>query len=165
MSNQMLKPAVFLDRDGVINHDPGDYTGSLKEFKILPGVIETLKKWSDQGYSIIVITNQGGLAKKRYSLKDFQKIDAYMASSFKKAGVNYLETYYCPHHNEISKCLCRKPLPGMLEKASARHHIDKLKSVMIGDKWRDVEAAEAAGIRGIKIEVNQDLRTIKEFNS
>lgn len=164
MSRQMLRPAIFLDRDGVINHDPGDYTTSLKEFTILPGVVETLKKWSDQGYAIIVITNQGGLAKKRYTLKDFQKMDKYMSSTFERAGINFLETYYCPHHDEISKCLCRKPLPGMIEKATARHHIDKKKSVMIGDTWRDVEAAEAAGVRGIKINSNQDLRTLKEIS-
>lgn len=164
MSIQVLKPAIFLDRDGVINHDPGDYTTSLKEFTILPGVIETLKKWSDDGYAIIVITNQGGLAKKRYTLKDFKKIDEYMTSTFTEAGIDFLETYYCPHHDEISKCLCRKPHPGMIEKAAARHHIDKNKSVMIGDKWRDVEAAEAAGVRGVKIDVNQDLRTLTAFS-
>lgn len=163
MTNPVLKPAIFLDRDGVINHDPGDYTASLKEFTILPGVIETLKKWSDAGYAIIVITNQGGIAKKRYTLKDFMEIDSFMASTFLDAGVNYLDTYFCPHHDAVSNCLCRKPHSGMIEKATVRHHIDKTKSVMIGDKWRDIEAGEGAGVRGIKIDVNQDLRTMKAF--
>lgn len=152
--------AVFLDRDGVINHDPGDYTTSIAEFKILPGVVESLKKWSDAGYAIIVITNQGGIAKERYSLKDFLEIDAYMASTFREAGIHYLETYYCPHHDAVSQCLCRKPHPGMVEKALVRHKINPAASFMIGDKWRDIEAAEAAGVRGIKVDVNQDLRTV-----
>jgi|SRR5690554_856752 len=160
MSETSLRPAVFLDRDGVINHDPGDYTTSVEEFTILPGVIETLQKWTKQGYCIIVITNQGGIARDRYSLADFHKIDKYMAAEFHKAGVDYIETYFCPHHDLISHCLCRKPHPGMIEKAIHRHSIDPKRSVMIGDKWRDVESGEAAGVRGIKIEVNQGLKEI-----
>lgn len=160
MSNRNPKPAIFLDRDGVINHDPGDYTTCLTEFVILPGVLQALKQWSDEGYAIVVITNQGGVAKARYTLDDFLEMDAYMTTTFNEAGIDFIETYYCPHHDAISQCLCRKPQPGMIEKAIARHRIDPSQSVMIGDKWRDVEAAEAAGVRGIKIDVNQDLRTL-----
>lgn len=160
MSKAELKPVVFLDRDGVINHDPGDYTKHISEFTILPGVVETLQKWTKEGYSIIVITNQGGLAKKKYTLADFYGIDKYMSETFLSNGIAYLDTYFCPHHDAISNCLCRKPHGGMVEKAVHRHKVDTEKSVMIGDKWRDVEASEAAGVRGIKIDVNQDLRTV-----
>ncbi len=160
MSNLEAKKAILLDRDGVINHDPGDYTTHISEFTILPGVIPTLKKWTDDGYVIVVITNQGGVAKGRYTLDDFYEIDAYMRKEFLEAGVAYLDTYFCPHHDAISHCLCRKPGSGMVEKAIARHRIDPNNAVMIGDKWRDLEAAEKAGVRGIKIDVNQDLRTI-----
>lgn len=155
-----MKKAIFLDRDGVINHDPGDYTTSITEFTILPDVISTLIRWSEQGYVIVVITNQGGIAKERYTLDDFYEIDDYMKSKFLEAGVNYLETYFCPHHDAISHCLCRKPHSGMVEKAVAKHGIDPNQSVMIGDKWRDLEAAEGAGVKGIKIDVNQSLTTI-----
>jgi D-glycero-D-manno-heptose 1,7-bisphosphate phosphatase len=150
--------AVFLDRDGVINHDPGDYTTSLTEFVILPTVIETLVEWSNKGYAIIVITNQGGIAKGLYTFEDFYEIDAYMRSKFIDAGVNYLETYFCPHHDAVSHCLCRKPHSGMIEKAIARFGVDAEQSVMIGDKWRDLEAAEGAGVKGIKIDTNQPLK-------
>jgi D-glycero-D-manno-heptose 1,7-bisphosphate phosphatase len=155
----MIK-AIFLDRDGVINHDPGDYTTSITEFTILPDVISTLKDWTDQGYSIVVITNQGGIAKERYTFSDFYEIDEYMKTKFLDAGVAYLDTYFCPHHDAISHCLCRKPHSGMIEKAIARHNINPDQSVMIGDKWRDLEAAEGAGVRGIKIDVNQSLREV-----
>jgi D-glycero-D-manno-heptose 1,7-bisphosphate phosphatase len=155
-----MKKAIFLDRDGVINHDPGDYTTSITEFTILPDVIPTLIRWSKQGYVIVVITNQGGIAKERYTLEDFYEIDYYMKSKFLQAGVNYLETYFCPHHDAISHCLCRKPHSGMIEKAVAKLGIDPNQSVMIGDKWRDLEAAEGAGVKGIKIDVNQSLTTI-----
>lgn len=152
--------AVFLDRDGVINHDPGDYTASLSEFTILPGVVETLVLLTELGYSVVVITNQGGIAKGRYGLEAFYEIDAYMRMEFKKADVRFLETYFCPHHDVVSKCLCRKPGSGMIEKAVARHNIDPEASFMVGDKMRDLEAAAGAGVRGVKIDVNQDLRTV-----
>ncbi len=155
-----MKKAVFLDRDGVVNHDPGDYTTSLSEFVILPDVIETLAKWSNDGYCIIVITNQGGIAKERYTLEDFYEINDYMREKFVDGGVNFVDTFFCPHHDAIGHCLCRKPNSGMVEKAIAMYNIDPEQSVMIGDKWRDLEAAEAAGVRGIKIDVNQSLKTV-----
>lgn len=154
-------PVIFLDRDGVVNHDPGDYTKHLSEFTILPGVVEQLKSWTSEGYSIVVITNQGGIAKKKYSISDFYEIDAFMSKTFLDNGIAYLDTYFCTHHDAIGKCLCRKPLSGMIEKAIHCHNVDAAKSVMIGDKMRDVECAENAGVRGIKIDVNQDLRTIQ----
>lgn len=160
MSKTNLRPAIFLDRDGVINHDPGDYTTCIQEFTILPGVIETLQKWTNQGFCIIVITNQGGIAKERYTYSDFEEINNYMAGEFTKARIDFIETYFCPHHDAISHCLCRKPHSGMIEKAIHRHGIDPDKSVMIGDKYRDIEAGEGAGVRGIKIDVNQNLATV-----
>ncbi|MGB6035014.1 MAG: HAD-IIIA family hydrolase, partial [Cryomorphaceae bacterium] len=141
-------------------HDPGDYTTSITEFTILPDVIPTLQEWSSKGFVIIVITNQGGIAKERYTLEDFYEIDDYMKSKFLESNIKYLETYFCPHHDAISHCLCRKPHSGMIEKAVAKHGIDPGNSVMIGDKWRDLEAAEGAGVKGIKIDVNQSLKTI-----
>ena len=160
MNKTNLRAAVFLDRDGVINHDPGDYTTCIQEFTILPGVIDTLKKWTGLGYCIIVITNQGGIARQRYTYADFEEINDYMTDKFKQAGIDFIETYFCPHHDAISHCLCRKPHSGMIEKAIHRHGIDPKKSVMIGDKYRDIEAGEGAGVRGIKIDVNQNLASI-----
>src|SRR6056297_793332 len=94
-----LKKAIFLDRDGVINHDPGDYTRSIGEFTSLPGVLKFLKSRTDEGYVVIVITNQGGIAKGEYGFKEFYEIDSYMANVFLDAGINYIETYFCPHHD------------------------------------------------------------------
>lgn len=158
--SQAKRKVVFLDRDGVINHDPGDYTKSLSEFRILPGVIDFLKHASGKGYSIIVITNQGGIAKRKYSLTDFYEINAHMKSVFIKSEINYLETFFCPHHDVVSNCLCRKPKSGMIEKAIALYNVDPESSLMIGDKWRDLDAAHVPGVFGVKTDVNQDLRTI-----
>jgi len=159
MSHQGRK-VLFLDRDGVINHDPGDYTKSLGEFTILPGVIEFLKNASSKGYEVIVITNQGGIAKEKYNLENFYEINDYMKSQFVVEGINYLDTFFCPHHDVITNCLCRKPKSGMIEKAIARYEVNTSESVMVGDKWRDLDAAHGPGVSGVKVDVNQDLRTV-----
>ena len=159
--SRINRKVVFLDRDGVINHDPGDYTTSLNEFKILSGVIDFLKNATSSGYAIIVITNQGGIAKNKYGFEDFYEINDYMKAQFLTAGINYLETFFCPHHDIISNCLCRKPKSGMIEKAIALYQVDPEISVMIGDKWRDLDAAHSSGVFGVKTDVNQDLRSVK----
>lgn len=160
MTHLKTYKAALLDRDGVINHDPGDYTTSLSEFTILPGVVETLVKLTQKGYGIVVITNQGGIAKGKYTLADFYEIDTYMRGVFQDAGVHFLDTYFCPHHDAFGRCLCRKPGSGMVEKALARHNLVADQCFMVGDKMRDLEAADNAGVKGVKIEVNQDLRTV-----
>jgi len=152
-----MNKAVFFDRDGVINHDPGDYTYLLDEFIINDGIIPSLKKLSDNGYLLIIITNQGGIAKNIYTHDHVEKIHKYFIDELKKSGIELTEIYYCPHHSDVEKCLCRKPGSLLIEKAIARFNIDPKKSFMIGDKQRDVEAAEGAGIKGIKVELNENI--------
>ncbi len=152
-----MNKAAFFDRDGVINYDPGDYTFELAEFKINEGVISSLKKLYNKGYLLILITNQGGISKQLYTQNHVEVIHSYLADELKKANVELTEIYYCPHHSINEKCICRKPNSLMIEKALARFNIDPKKSFMIGDKMRDVEAAENAGVKGIKIGVNENI--------
>lgn len=152
-----MNKAVFLDRDGVINHDPGDYTYNLSEFKLNDGIIENLKKIYDRGYLLILITNQGGISKNLYTHQDVKEIHQYFKNELKKANVELAEIYYCPHHSINEECICRKPSPLMIQKAIARFNIDPDASYMIGDKDRDVESAEAAGIKGIKVAINKNI--------
>jgi len=152
-----MNKAVFFDRDGVINHDPGDYTYLLEQFHINEGVIPSLKKLSEDGYLLFIITNQGGISKKIYTHMHVHKIHAFLTEEIAKEGVKFSEIYYCPHHSVNENCLCRKPNSLLIEKAIARYNIDKEKSYMIGDKMRDVEAAENAGIKGIKVGVNENI--------
>ena len=152
-----MNKAIFFDRDGVINFDPGDYTYQLDEFKINDGIIENLKRLVETGYLLIIITNQGGIAKQIYSHDNVEKIHEYLANELKKSGIELTEIYYCPHHSDVEKCLCRKPGSLFIEKAIARFNIDPKKSYMIGDKMRDVEAAENAGIKGIKVDLNENI--------
>jgi D-glycero-D-manno-heptose 1,7-bisphosphate phosphatase len=160
-SSRHFEKAIFLDRDGVINHDPGNYTTSLAEFEVLPETIETLKKWFDEGYGLVVITNQGGLDKDLYDENAVIAMHQYLQGLCNLQGFAVDAFYYCVHHPEISgKCLCRKPGSLMVEKALHRFNLKPENCVMIGDRERDVMAAQGAGVRGIQITVNSGLKQV-----
>ena len=150
----MVNKAIFLDRDGVINHDPDDYTYLLEETTILPGIIKFVQQAKSKGYLIIVITNQGGLDKGRYTHDHVTAVNNFIEGEFGKAGVKIEEFFYCPHHNAKQACLCRKPDSLLIERGLAKYDVDPSQSYFIGDKWRDVECGEKAGVKGIKIDVN-----------
>ncbi|MCG8410733.1 MAG: HAD family hydrolase [Bacteroidales bacterium] len=152
-----MNKAVFLDRDGVINFDPGDYTYNLSEFKLNDGIIDNLKRLYDNGFLLILITNQGGISKGLYSQNDVDEIHNYLISELDKVNVELAEIYYCPHHSINENCLCRKPNSLMIEKSLARFNIDASKSFMLGDKMRDVESAEKAGVKGIQVDINKNI--------
>lgn len=149
-----MNKAIFLDRDGVINHDPDDYTYSLDETTILPGILKFVQKVKEKGYLIIVITNQGGIDKGRYTHDDVNLVNSFIQNEFNQVGVSIEEFFYCPHHNAKQLCLCRKPDSLLIERGLAKYNADPKKSYFIGDKWRDVECGVKAGVKGIKIDVN-----------
>ena len=152
-----LRPCLFLDRDGVINHDPGDYTKNLSEFTILPTVMESLRAARDAGFEVILITNQGGLAKGLYTHEDVAEIHAYLRDECVKNGTPLLDIYYSPHHPSTGRSLSRKPGSLMVERACAKHGLDPVRSWMVGDKQRDLDAAAPVGVRGVLIGVNAPL--------
>lgn len=154
-----MNKAVFLDRDGVINYDPGDYTYHVSEFKLNEGIIKNLKRLYDNGFLLILITNQGGISKGLYSHQDVEEIHNSLIQELRKVNVKLAEIYYCPHHNIYEKCICRKPNSLMIEKSLARFQIDPAKSFMLGDKDRDIECAENAGVKGIKVEINKNIKS------
>jgi D-glycero-D-manno-heptose 1,7-bisphosphate phosphatase len=156
-----MKKAVFLDRDGVLNKELGDYVCRFEDFKILEHNFTALKELQDRGYLLIVITNQGGLAKGWYSVEVLDKMHAQLKRTYAEQGVLISEVYYCNHHPEYNgNCLCRKPGSLMLEKALARFEIDASQSFFIGDRERDVIAGEAAGVAGILIDSDQPIGDI-----
>lgn len=154
-----MKKAIFLDRDGVINFERG-YTHKLEDFVILPDLIEVLQLFKQKDYLLIVISNQSGIAKKLYLQSETEALHTYLKSELLKNNITLDEIYYCVHHPDVSKCICRKPDSLFVEKALARFNIDASKSYFIGDKERDVEAGEKAGVKGILIEANVSLKTI-----
>lgn len=154
-----MNKAIFLDRDGVINVERG-YTYQLSDFVILPDLIETLQLFLSKGYLLIVVSNQSGIAKGLYKQEDVEVLHAYLLAELKKNNIQLSEVYYCVHHPDVSKCICRKPDSLFVEKGLARFNIDASKSYFIGDKERDVEAAEKAGVKGILIEANTSLKLL-----
>lgn len=139
------KKALFLDRDGIINIDYG-HVHKIEDFKFTDFIFDFCKKYQDEGYLLIVITNQAGIGKGLYKEEDFLKLNQYMIEEFKKQGINIAKVYYCPHKPE-DNCDCRKPQPGLFKQAIKDFNIDTNESVAIGDKLIDLEAAYNAGIK------------------
>lgn len=152
-----MQKVLFLDRDGVINHDPGDYTCNWESFEFLPGVFETLRQLRDKGWRFVVITNQGGIARGRYTLDDFLRTDKLMHARFLEENIPMLETFFCPHHPETGLCLCRKPNSLLVEKALHKYKLPAEHCRMVGDKHRDIECAGGAGVKGILMPTNGAL--------
>lgn len=155
MNNQK---AVFLDRDGVINN-PGEnyYVYKVENFIINKGVVDFLKAMKKKGYLVIVISNQGGIAKEFYSQNDVENLHRYLRNELSKQQLTLDEIYYCQHHTDVENCICRKPDSQMLEKAIARFNIDASKSYFFGDKETDVMAGKKAGVHAIQIKENENL--------
>ncbi len=155
----MKNKAVFLDRDGVINVERG-YTHRLEDFVILPDLIEVLQLLQKKGYLLIIVSNQSGIAKELYTQDEVEILHKYLSGELNKNKIQLSEIYYCVHHSDVSRCICRKPDSLFVEKGLARFDIDPARSYFIGDKERDVEAGEKAGVKGILIEANISLKTI-----
>lgn len=153
-----MKKVIFLDRDGVINSNANHYyVFSKNDFVLNAGVIESLQRMLKNAYSLIIISNQGGISKQKYTKQDVEKLNDYIIELFAESDIEILESYYCPHHSDIEQCICRKPDSQMIEKAVARFNVDIDASFMIGDSDRDIAAAEKIGIKGIKVKANANL--------
>lgn len=153
-----MNKAIFLDRDGVLNHEIYDYITRVEDFQILTYQIPPLKRLYDEGYLLIVITNQGGIALKRYNEQELGIMHQMLRNEFVKQNADIAAFYYCPHHPTVGEaCKCRKPLSGMLLDAIDMFDIDPALSVMIGDKPRDVDAANGAGVKGIEIVPDEQI--------
>ncbi len=141
----MIK-ALFLDRDGVINKEK-NYLYKVKDFEFIDGVFETCRYFLSLDYHIIIITNQSGIARGMYTENDYRVLTKWMIERFKSEHIMIAGVFHCPHHPRFSSpCDCRKPAPGLLLKASLELGIDFSKSILVGDKECDMQAAKAAGI-------------------
>ena len=145
------RKALFLDRDGVININHG-YVHTPGQTDWVPGIFELVAAAHAHGFLPIVVTNQAGIGRGLYAEAAFLDYTTWMHAQFAARGTPLLATYWCPHHPEAGigdyrvDCDCRKPRPGMLLEAIARFDIDPARSLMIGDKQGDLDAAAAAGV-------------------
>ncbi len=145
----MKYKVVFLDRDGTINEEKG-YINDLSRLKLLPKVAEALKILKDNGFKLIVITNQSGPARGYFPEELVFKANELLQKRLQKKGVSIDEFFVCLHHPN-DNCPCRKPKPGLILKALERYPIDFSKSYLIGDKIIDIETAQNIGIKGILV--------------
>lgn len=151
---KILKPAVFLDRDGTINVEK-NYLYRIEEFEYKPGVIEGLKKLDDMGFILVIITNQSGIARGIYTEEDFRKLNGWMLVDLEDKGVKISGVYHCPHHPRgrvpeyAVRCRCRKPSTGLFWRAQKELQIDMDKSFAIGDRLRDLTVCKESGVQGV----------------
>ena len=155
------KPAVFLDRDGVVTKEKG-YVCSVDDLEIFPYASECIQQIKNKGYYTIIVTNQSGIARGLLTENDLQKMHLYLKQ---ETGVDAV--YFCPHHPEgkIHKyrkiCHCRKPETGMIEQACSDYKIDIDRSFMVGDRAGDIIAGQRMGLKTILLESGYGLERLE----
>ena len=153
VQERMRRPAVFFDRDGVLNVDCG-YVGSVDRFVWLTGAREAVRLANVRGFLVFVVTNQSGVARGLYDEASVRALHDHMQAELGAIGGHVDEFCYCPHLPDAERseyaldCDCRKPKPGMICNLVARWRVDADRSLLIGDKQCDMDAAAGAGVRG-----------------
>ncbi|OUJ06001.1 D,D-heptose 1,7-bisphosphate phosphatase [Gluconobacter sp. DsW_058] len=156
LSTTLLRPAVFLDRDGVINYDHG-WVGTRDRFEWEPDVLKTIAKITDSGHHVFIVTNQSGIARGFYTEDHLEQLMSWMIDTIREHGGTIDDWRYCPMHPEAvvdryrGQSPNRKPAPGMILDLSSRWELDPARCVMFGDQISDIQAAEAAGIKGVRV--------------
>ena len=148
-----MQKVIFIDRDGVINRDPGgwtehSYVTKWEEFFFIDGSIEALKRLKEAGYKICVVSNQAGISKGYFTQEDLNKLSERILEEIEKEGGKIDELYYCTHHDK-DNCECRKPKTGLIEQAIRKKDVDLKNTFIIGDSIRDIEAGKRMGMKTI----------------
>lgn len=151
----MNNKAVFLDRDGTINVDYG-YVYEVTSLKLLPDVVDALKMFQNNGFKLIVVTNQSGIGRGLYSINDAIKFNEALRIELRKYDIHIQDFFICPHAPE-DKCKCRKPSPLMVFEAIKKYHIDSGSSYMFGDKISDVQCGQNTGIQSFLVDEEHSL--------
>jgi len=145
-----LRPAVFLDRDGVLNRDSDDFIKTPDELELLPGAAESVARLNAAGYLCIVITNQSGIARGLFPESALEPLHDKLRAEMAAGGARIDAIYYCPHGPEDG-CDCRKPATGMVLQAAREHGIDIAASWLVGDRPGDIACGAATGTRSILV--------------
>jgi len=155
------RPIAFLDRDGVLNFDHG-YVHRPDQLEWIDGAPAAVRLLNEAGFTVIVVTNQSGVARGIYDEATVHRFHDHMQGVLAQSGARIDAFYYCPHHPDgpvaqyAMRCDCRKPGTGMLEQAAKAWPVDRAKSFLIGDKDIDMQAASAFGITGIRFDPHKD---------
>ncbi len=159
----MVRRAVFIDRDGTLIRDK-EYLADPDNIEWFPGVFGALKELEEAGFSLIVVTNQSGVARGYFDEETVQAVNSRFKADLAREGINLTGLYYCPAHPEADQKKYRhnlhrrKPAPGMLKEGAREHKLDLPVSWMVGDKLSDVECGKRAGCRAILVETGKATR-------
>lgn len=150
------RPAIFLDRDGVVIED-NHYIGTPERVRLIPGAAEAIAAVNRAGWPVVIVTNQAGVAKGLFPLAAVESVHAHLEELLAGYRARVKAFYFCPHHpdGDVTEftfaCACRKPQPGMLHRAAAEHGLDLSRSWMVGDRVSDLEAGAAVGARTVLV--------------
>jgi D-glycero-D-manno-heptose 1,7-bisphosphate phosphatase len=166
----MANRSVFLDRDGTINEEVR-HLSHEDQLKLIDGAAEAIKLLKASGFRVVVFTNQAAVARGNLSEQDLNRIHQVMADMLQAQNAHLDAIYYCPHHPTAGNglyriaCNCRKPRPGMLERAARELKIDLSQSFVVGDKISDLEAGLAVGCRGVLVRTGYGLKAERLFRN
>ncbi|MBT8130986.1 MAG: D-glycero-beta-D-manno-heptose 1,7-bisphosphate 7-phosphatase [Gammaproteobacteria bacterium] len=161
MSTSRRPKLVVLDRDGTINRDSDEFIKNVSEWEPLPGSIEAIASLCQAGWTVVVASNQSGLGRGLFSIVDLHDIHATLQNQVEALGGHIAGFYYCPHTPD-EQCRCRKPRPGLLEDISHRFNVDLRNVPIIGDSFRDLQAASAIGARPVLVLTGNGEKTLQE---
>ncbi|GAC1385060.1 MAG: D-glycero-beta-D-manno-heptose 1,7-bisphosphate 7-phosphatase [Herpetosiphon sp.] len=146
------KRAVFLDRDGTINVEVG-YLHRVEDVELIPGAGSAVARLNKAGFTVVVVTNQAGIARGLYGHQAVEQVHKHIACLLARNEAHIDAFYYCPHHPDFGgACHCRKPLPGMLEKAALEHNLRLDQSWLVGDTLGDMVAGTVVGCRTVLVQ-------------
>jgi len=145
----MSTPAVFLDRDGTLNEEMG-YINHLSRFRLLPQVVPAIRRLNAAGLKVVVVTNQSGAARGYFPTSLVEEIHALLQKIL-AAGGAHLDGIYACLHGPAEGCACRKPKPALIQQAARDLDLDLTHSYLVGDRYKDVETAANAGVKGILV--------------
>jgi len=159
-----MDKVVFLDRDGTISKDSPNHIKSWDEVHFFPNSKKGIKLLNDNGFNIIIITNQSVIARGMVTEKELDYIHNKLTEELEEYGCKIHKIYYCPHHPDDG-CNCRKPQPGLLIKAAKENNIDISKSYMVGDRIMDIEVGKKVNCKTIFISSDYGLKELKNSNT
>ncbi len=155
---------IILDRDGVINYDSEKYIKNPDEWEAIPDSLEAIANITQLGYKIIICTNQSGIGRGLFTIRDLNAIHEKMYKAIEYAGGQIAAIFFCPHTND-DNCNCRKPKPGLLNDIKERFNIDNMANVMlVGDSLRDLEAIYNAGGIPVLVKTGNGKKTLNKDN-
>jgi D-glycero-D-manno-heptose 1,7-bisphosphate phosphatase len=163
-----VKRAVFLARDGTLLEE-GNYVDRLDRLVFFPYTVDAVRALNEADFAVVVVTNQSGVARGMYPESFVGEAHRHIDERLHAGGARVDAYYYCPHHPEgivaelRQDCECRKPRPGQLRQAAADLNLDLMRSFMVGDRWKDIEAGKAVGARTVLVRTGYG-RTAEDAN-